>query len=548
MAFPALGSPSECPETGPNGRPPLVGKPAREGKGGARWLRTPFAPGRWHAYDPGVVNRNLLNPLGLVCFLWLAAVLPGLAEMSAVEPPATDPESAGPAAIQLPPVENPLFPQAAQWTKVRQIKVHGEISLSTSAYVKRAIQLAEKEKANAFLIDLETFGGRVDAAIQIRDLLVRSKIPTAVYVNPRAISAGALISLASDRIVMAPGGTIGAAAPIQMAPGGGEAKPVGEKYVSYFRQEMRATAELKGRNGDIAEAMVDAEKVVEGLNEKGKLVTLTTEQAIKWKMADAVASSPEEFYRQLGMRDASVPKEIETTWSEGLAGFLTSQAISSLLFIIMLVSAYLEYQTPGFGVFGFIALSCFAILFFAHYLTGLASYTELVIFVIGVALLVIELIAMPGFGFVGLAGMLAIMASLVLMLVGSGFVMPDITNAVTRLIWSSGIAIVCMLLLARLLPRQKTAGGAPVPSGLILGTELQAGSGDSAAYARDLDLKGRRGEAVTVLRPSGRVKIGGEEYMAQTEGDFIDRGAAIEVIRVDGAHIWVKAAPEGKAA
>lgn len=428
----------------------------------------------------------------------------------------------------------PLFEKASSWSRVYRIEIHEEITLSTSAYVRRALEVATREKADLFLVDLETFGGRVDAAVQIRDALVKARIPTAVYVNPRAISAGALISLATDRIVMAPGGTIGAAAPIQMSPGGGEAKPVGEKYVSYFRQEMRATAELKGRNGDVAEAMVDAEKAVEGLNEKGKLVTLTSEQALKWKIADGIADSPESLLRLLGLPEAVSPAQIETTWSEALAGFLTSQAISSLLFIIMLVCAYLEYQTPGFGVFGFVAITCFGILFFAHYLTGLASYTELVVFVIGVILLVVEIIAIPGFGLVGLAGIVAILASLVMMLVGSSFAVPDLSGAATRLVWSLGIAIAIMVSLARFLPKRATNEG-----GIFLGAELPASAGYSTVVAKEAALVGQEGVASTNLRPSGRVRIGSEEFMAQTEGDFVDRGTPVKVIRVDGTAVFV---------
>lgn len=472
---------------------------------------------------------------------FIRAQSPELPPADLLKPPAPAVTPASQPALPAAP-SGPLFDKATGWTKVRKIAVHEEISLSTAAYVRRALDLAEREKADLFVIDLETFGGRVDAAIQIRDALARSKIPTAVFINPRAISAGALISLATDRIVMAPGGTIGAATPIQVAPGSGEASAVDEKYVSYFRQEMRATAELKGRSGDIAEAMVDREKHVPGLNEKGKLVTLTTDQALQWKIAEGIAATEADFFRLLGLPETVKPALVEATWSEALAGFLTSQAVSSLLFIIMLVCAYMEYQTPGFGAFGFIALACFAVLFFAHYITGLASYTELVLFVAGVTLLMLEIFLIPGFGIVGLAGIAAILAAMVLMLVGSDFAVPDFTGAAERLIWSAGIAVAVMVAISRFLPKRPVREG-----GVFLGTEMAANAGYTTLNAKETALLGQSGVAITTLRPSGRVKIGGEEYQAQTEGDFVEKGTSVTVIRVDGTSVFVKAAPGASA-
>ncbi len=478
----------------------------------------------------------MLRSMKVLALILLCFAVPLRAEEAARTGPAAPVTARAPAASPAVPAK-PLFEKAPGWKTARKIDIHEEISLSTAAYVRRALDVATREHADLFVIDLETFGGRVDAAVQIRDALVRSKIPTAVYINPRAISAGAFISLATDRIVMAPGGTIGAATPIQIPAGGGEATPVSEKYTSYFRQEMRATAELKGRNGDVAEAMVDAQKSVPGLNEKGKLVTLTTGQALQWKIADAQAATPEEFYRALGLADSVRPRVVEATWSEDLAGFLTSQAVSTLLFIVMLVCAYLEYHTPGFGVFGFTAIVCFSMLFFGHYLTGLASYTELVLFVAGAVLLTIEIVAIPGFGVVGLAGIAAMIASLVMMLVGSDFAVPDLTGAITRFVWSMGISVAIMVALARFLPRREMKAG-----GVFLATEMPSSAGYTNLNAREAGLVGKSGSAATTLRPSGRVKIDGEEYTAQTEGGFVDKGTPVTVIRVDGTAIVVKAA------
>ncbi|MEO1088881.1 MAG: hypothetical protein AAFY88_32030, partial [Acidobacteriota bacterium] len=179
----------------------------------------------------------------------------------------------------------PETSEAAAGAKVHYGRIDGEINLSTSAFVKRLINEAESAGAEVLFLDLNTFGGRVDAAVAIRDALLDAPMKTVVYINKRAISAGALISYACDTIAISSGGTIGAAMPVT---GNGEEIPasVQEKYLSYFREEMRATAEAKGRDPDIAEAMVDSDKVVEDVSEEGKLLTLGTNDAVRLGVAD----------------------------------------------------------------------------------------------------------------------------------------------------------------------------------------------------------------------------------------------------------------------
>ncbi|MEM8998314.1 MAG: hypothetical protein AAGF23_26255, partial [Acidobacteriota bacterium] len=254
----------------------------------------------------------------------------------------------------------------AAGAKVLYGRIDGEINLSTSAFVKRLVDEAEAGGAEILFLDLNTFGGRVDAAVAIRDALLDTSMKTVVYINKRAISAGALISYACDTIAISSGGTIGAAMPVS---GGGEEIPasVQEKYLSYFREEMRATAEANGRDPDIAEAMVDSDKVVEDVSEEGKLLTLGTKDAVRLGVADFEAQGVEAVLAELGV-DAADMARIEHSWSEEVAAFLTSQAIASMLLLGMMLFGYLELQTPGFGFFGAAAALCFMLLYFSHYL------------------------------------------------------------------------------------------------------------------------------------------------------------------------------------
>ncbi|MEM7350786.1 MAG: NfeD family protein [Acidobacteriota bacterium] len=427
--------------------------------------------------------------------------------------------------------------------KVLVGKIDGEINLTTSAYVKRLIDTATETEAAVLILELNTFGGRVDAAVLIRDALIDAPMHTAVFINKRAISAGALISLACNSIAIGPGGTIGAATPVSSGPGQEVPAAVEEKYLSYFRQEMRSTAETRGRNGDIAEAMVDAETEVPGISEKGKLLTLNTKTAIEHAIADVEASSVEDALEKLGLDGPT--ENLETTWAEGLAGFFTSQAIASLLFLGMMVLGYLELQTPGIGIFGGGALICALLLYFSHYLVNLAGFEELLLFALGVLLVVIELFALPGFGLLGLLGLSCMLASSVLMLLAGDwsdftFSNPFALDAVVRVSALLALTVIVMALLVRYATFDVRS---PLGRRLILADGLDAAAGFES-HERASDLVDRAGTAITPLRPTGKARIDGQRWNVETEGDFIDAGATIRVLRQEAGRIVVRGARE----
>jgi membrane-bound serine protease (ClpP class) len=240
--------------------------------------------------------------------------------------------------------------------------IEGMIDLGLAPFVERVLREATDAGAAAVILEINTFGGRVDAAVLIRDALLNAKVPTVAFINKRAILAGALIALATERIVIAQGVTIGAATPVQMGQPGAPAQPVEEKTVSYVRKEFRATAEARKRPPLIAEAMVDADVAIPGLIEKGKLLTLTTEEALKHKIADFRSDTIEEVLKQLGLSGAEV-RRVSPNWAENLVRFLTHPVVSSLLITIGMLGIILEIRTPGFGVPGLLGISSIALFF-----------------------------------------------------------------------------------------------------------------------------------------------------------------------------------------
>jgi membrane-bound serine protease (ClpP class) len=379
----------------------------------------------------------------------------------------------------------------------------------------------------------------VDAAVRIRDALLRTRVRTVAFINKRAISAGALISLAAETIIMADGGTIGAATPVTMGEPGGPAQPVAEKSVSYVRKEFRATAEARKRPPLIAEAMVDTDVEIPGVIDKGKLLTLTTDGALQHGVADARANSIEAVLEFLELSDADV-RFASQTWAETLVRFLTHPVVSSLLLTLGLLGLVVELQTPGLGVAGVLGVTSLALFFWGHWLVQLAGWEELLLVGAGFVLLGLELFITPGFGVLGALGLMALLGGFGLSLVGAGATWQVIVMAAGRVVLSLLLAIAVALAMLRVLPRL------PLGRRLVLETEMAADAGYASAPERDRRWLGQHGTAASPLRPAGLANLAGERVDVVSEGEFIDTGEPIEVIRVDGNRIVVRR-PRGTA-
>jgi len=411
--------------------------------------------------------------------------------------------------------------------------IEGVIDLGLAPFVRRAVDEAANAGAAALVLEVNTFGGRVDAAVQIRDALLDSRVKTVAYVNKRAISAGALISLAAEHLVMAGGGTIGAATPVQAGQPGAAAQPVQEKTVSYVRKEFRATAESRKRPPLLAEAMVDADVAIRGVIAKGKLLTLTTDEALKHKLADFRADTLEGALERLGLGGAEL-RRLAPNWAENVVRFLTHPVVSSLLISIAMVGILIELRTPGFGIPGGLGVASLGLFLWGHWLVQLAGWEELLLALGGVLLLALELFVIPGFGLAGVLGILALLAALVLSMLGPGDTPLFIMTAAARVVFALLFALVASLVLLRYLPRL------PLGRRLILQTGLAAAQGYASAPESDRHWLGKEGRAGSPLHPSGIALIEGERVDVVSDGELIEAGELIRVVRVDGNRVVVR--------
>lgn len=411
--------------------------------------------------------------------------------------------------------------------------IEGMVDLGMGPFVERVLEHAAETGAALVVLEVNTLGGRVDAAVAIRDHLLGSRVPSVAFVHPRAISAGALIALAAEEIAMASGGTIGAATPVMLGEPGQPAQPVEEKTVSYVRKEFRATADARGRPGLIAEAMVDADVEIEGLIDKGKLLTLTTEEALRHGVADREAEDVESLLRELGWADAEI-RRIEMNWAERVVRFLTHPVLASLLMTLGILGLVIELRTPGLGVPGLVGVLCLAAFFWGHSLVRLVGWEQIILVGVGVVLLLLEILVIPGFGIVGVVGALAALYGLTTSLIGAGASLDAILGALSRVAISLLMAALASLALLRFLPR--------LPGGrkLVLGAALPEGGALTFGGIERPRLTGAAGVALTPLRPAGIASVEGKRVDVVSQGEFIEQGQPLVVIRDEGTRVIVR--------
>lgn len=417
----------------------------------------------------------------------------------------------------------------AQEQKVYIAEVEGTIDLGLAPYIKRVITEAENNLADAVIFRVNTFGGRVDAATQIKDAILNSKVKTIAFIDKRAISAGALISLSCEKVVMVPGASIGATTVVDM---GGTKQS--EKAQSYMRSEMRATAERNGRPTNIAEGMVDERIVVEGLVDSTQLITLTSKEAVKWGVADTIISNINDLMAAFDLGNADIIRD-ESNWAEETLRFIQNPIITSILLMIGMVGMFTEMKTPGWGLPGSAAVVALAIFFGSHYILELASVLEIILFIVGVVLLILEIFVIPGFGIAGIAGVILIVGSLFMGL------LPDfdfldaglIQTALVQLAGSFLLTIILISVLLKFLPKSKMFNR------LILETGIESHSGYTAEPSVS-DLTGKSGVALTDLRPSGTIIIDSKRIDAVTEGEYIVKNTKVVVSKMDGSKIVVR--------
>jgi membrane-bound serine protease (ClpP class) len=379
-------------------------------------------------------------------------------------------------------VPAPGLAAQAQAPTVYRITVSGVVENGLAPYVARSIREAQSAGAVAAYLDIDTPGGRVDAAERIADDVRAARIPVYAFVNPRAYSAGALIAISSNGIYMRPGAVIGAATPVD-----GQGSKAPEKMVSAMRAEFRAVAEQRGLDPKLAEAMVD-----ENVEIPGARVVST-----------------------------------ETNWAEGIVRFLTNPLVSPLLLSLGILGLVFEIKTGAFGIGGLLSLVSLGLFFGSSFILGLAGWEEVLLLGLGMVALAVEVFILPGFGVAGVLGILAIVSSMVLAMMGGYPTSGDVAQALAVLGASLFITFAVMYAWLRHLPNSGRF------SGLLLKGAGHRSAGFTTALARP-ELVGLGGVALTDLRPSGTARIGEERLDVVTEGEYVPQGSRVQVVQSDG--------------
>jgi membrane-bound serine protease (ClpP class) len=423
------------------------------------------------------------------------------------------------------------------------VPLTGEIVDTQAVFLRRTLKQAESAQASAYVIEMNTPGGELDAGVDILQLLLKARIPTYTWVNTNAGSAGALIALGTDHIYMAPVSAIGAAAPVTST-GADIAETMKEKTVSYYSGYFRSAAAAKGRNPALAEGFIDKDKgckigdVV--LSPVGTLLTLSAQEAArkfdgKPLLADGIADSVEQLKTEAKLTGATV--RLEPSGFERIAQWIT--LLAPLFLVAGIAAAYMEFKAPGFGVAGLLALACFAIFFLGHYIAGLTGFEVMAVFAIGALLVIIELFLFPGVTIVATLGVALMLGSLLFAMIDyfPGDPWMPTADMLIRPAINLGITIVLsavvIALLARFFP------SLPFFRRLMLTTANTSPTPAESATAAGRPGVGEIGVALSILRPAGRAEFGGRLVDVVTDGEFLDPGSPVRVIEVAGARVVV---------
>jgi membrane-bound serine protease (ClpP class) len=417
-------------------------------------------------------------------------------------------------------------PAAGQDAVVYRVPVTGTIEMGIAPFIKRSIAEAQAAGARAVILDVNTLGGRVDAALEIIDAISAATVPVYAFVDPRAISAGALISIATDSVFMIADATMGASTVVDA-----EGTKVSEKAQSVMRAQFRALAERRGLDPRIGEAMVDETIGIEGVVEVGKLLTLTAKEAERVGYAIEVAGFDDVLAR-LGIAGAEIVRP-QANWAESLVRFLSHPLVAPILLSLGVLGLVIEIKTPSFGLAGLVGLASLGAFFGSHLIIGLAGWEEVILLGAGLIALGIEVFVVPGFGIAGIVSIACVGTAIFLALLGSLPTWGDVARASGVLATSIGIIGATIYLVVRNLPTSDRWRG------LFLKTASAATEGFVSGDIRD-DLLGRVGVALTDLHPGGTVQLDDERLDVVTEGDFVKRGTHVRILRSEGYRLVVK--------
>lgn len=430
--------------------------------------------------------------------------------------------------------------------EVYMLRLDDEIGSTTWRHTREALAEAERDKASLLVVHLNTYGGSVVHADSIRTALMRVNMPVVAFVDNNAASAGALIALACDSVYMRSGSSMGAVTVVN----GSDGAAMPDKYQSYMRAMMRATAERHGHRADstggwrrdpvIAEAMVDPRVEVAGLIDSTRVLTFTPEEAVRWGYADGMAESVDEVLSQLGYKDNYEVVEYQPTWLDALIGFLTNPAVQAVLIMIIIGGIYMELHSPGVGFPSAAAIIAAALYFLPIYISGIASEWIILLFVAGFILIVLEMFVVPGFGVTGIAGIVCISLALIFGMIENYTF--SLTHASVGSLWMSLGVFFAGLALAVGAVWWLTSSHGPkwVRRHTDLTTELRNDDGFVGVDMSPARYVGHEGVAVTDMRPAGKVEINGETLDAVAVMGFVHAGTRVKVTKYENAQIYVR--------
>lgn len=424
--------------------------------------------------------------------------------------------------------------------KVYVLPIKGDIFGDLAFRFHRMAQKAKADKPDAIVLDFDTPGGELGAMKQMLDEILSFEAPVYSFINPQAVSAGALLALGGDVIVMEPGGgMIGDAYPITSTgqPIGGGSERVEEKILSYMRALFRSTANARGHDPDLAMRMTDPKHELPNhptLLKKDQLLMLTTDQATSVGLAKYEADDIEQLLERAGLVNPQIVRPT-ITWSEKLAGFTVNPVVSSILMLVAMAAFYVEFKTPGVGAAAAVGGLCLALFFWGKWLADLASYFEVVIFLLGVTLIILEIFIIPGFGVAGILGLLCIVGSLIFSMANlpsTGLDPINVQALRTPLMVvaaSLAMSVPVFMGLTKILP------STPMFRGIVSDPDRTPGAAaEDAARNAPPRYLGKTGVAVTDLHPGGIVEINNERVHVMTRGEWIEDGTAVKFVAERG--------------
>lgn len=402
----------------------------------------------------------------------------------------------------------------ADGNEVYIVPIKGEINHATYNFLNHTMDKIIRENPKAIIFEIDTYGGQIVEAEKIKNLIISSPVPTISYVNNKAESAGVLVTIAAEKVVVSNTATIGSA----------ETIPNTEKILSMWRSMLRDTAQYRNRNPEIIEAMADKDVEIEGLVPRGKLLNMTSSEAVKYGIADLAADNYETILSTFKLGDANI-NIVEESLQVKLAKYISNPYVSSFLLTIGFVGLVIEILTPGFGIGGTISIIGFGLYFGGNILAGNSHWTSLVLFATGLILLVIEAMV-PGFGLPGVSGIILVIIGVVLAMDSYKVAMLSLSIAIV-------ITTIVTLVLIKMGYRSK----------LLNKIVLETSHKDEKGYISvdsPLEYLNKEGKTLTELRPAGFIEIDGVKLDALSEGGYIAKDLPIKVVRVEGSKLFVR--------